>query len=306
MKTTIEKKLINKPLLFAVLSLFIAFVLSTVVLCERIITVFDPTPSAIVSIARNTAVKTTNTEQNGVTVESYGARTEDTVSAIKVTSGNMVWKTMTEVNIFKISYENGEKKITVIGGDSDEVIAPGTDNKFKFKIQNDADFNIDYLVTAEAFYSDSEKPIPINVRFSDEKGIYFLGTETGMLPVMELNKLNFKRTLSSRSYLNYFLEWEWPFESGNDEYDTFLGNEAVDEDVTLTIVLSVLASQNTNPNINEGNKFEDISRPITGETFNIIVWGTISLISFVILIIVIVYIYKRRWNEDGEKNRQEE
>jgi hypothetical protein len=39
----------------------------------------------------------------------------------------------------------------------------------------------------------------------------------------------------------YILQWRWPFDI-DDEYDTMLGNLAVEEDISLTIVIRTTAS----------------------------------------------------------------
>ena len=59
---------------------------------------------------------------------------------------------------------------------------------------------------------------------------------------MGLNGVSDQGQLAPGKSASYTLYWQWPFEQGDDEYDTFLGNLAADEDVTYTIAIHTLAS----------------------------------------------------------------
>ena len=87
--------------------------------------------------------------------------------------------------------------------------------------------------------------------------------------------------LGTGKYTYYTLDWEWPYESGNDEYDTWLGNTALEQDLELTIVIHTLAtasSDRDNPN--------GITPPKTGDVNPVsilIVAGVVSLGAMLLL-----------------------
>jgi len=144
-----------------------------------------------------------------------------------------VWYTDTRVEIFKTTYENDQQKTTVAGSNKERVIAPGTENTYIFALRNNAAGEIDYRLTGEAFFTGLEEGqvIPVEVRLSGANG-WVLGDEDTWVPVSEMNNMADYGTVVKYGHNIYKFEWRWPFESGNDEWDTWLGNQT--EDITLT------------------------------------------------------------------------
>ena len=155
---------------------------------------------------------------------------------------NVVWSTNTEVEIFRISYEDGEANITVNSANGDKVIAPGTENEYTFYLKNTGNIPVVYTVWMEAEFSKEDAPIPVEVKVNDFGGRYYIGTESLWEDVLRLNEFKQSGELSVNNYASYTLNWQWLFENGMDEYDTYLGNLAGEEDVTLIIKIHTVAS----------------------------------------------------------------
>lgn len=171
---------------------------------------------------------------------------------------NTVWSSQTDIEIFRITYENGSGQVTVNSQNGDNLLAPGTENTYRFTLENTGNVSLDYAMSMEAYFSHNETPIPIYARVMDHRGNCLAGTPEGKVDVLELNKVHQSGTLAAHYVAPYTLEWEWPFEI-DDEYDTMLGNMAVDEDITLTIVIKTMASCNAVPDAPGGI-------PKTGDT----------------------------------------
>ena len=166
--------------------------------------------------------------------------TEPANPGFQVEDKNTVWEGQTNVEIFRVSYENGEGQITVQSGKGDKVIAPGTENEYSFTLHNTGDAPLDYVLEMEAYFSDGEKVIPVKARVVDYNGKYLIGSADGFADVLELNTVHEQGSLSAGYIAPYTLQWQWPFE-GDDDYDTWLGNLAAEEDITLTIVIRTTA-----------------------------------------------------------------
>ncbi len=179
-------------------------------------------------------------------------------------SGDAVWNGLTNVELFNISYENGEGKITVDGGDT-KVVAPGTYGSYSFTLDNPGEFALEYSLDLSAFWGFSQCEIPIKVRFRTAEGDYAVGSADSYEDVINLNGYMCDSTLGAGRQHTYVLEWEWAFE-GDDEYDTFLGNVALEQEVTLTIQIETNAKQSTDPDNSSGDL------PVTGDDSSTLRW----------------------------------
>lgn len=215
-----------------------------------------------------------------------------TANWFRVTDENTVWQGETDIEIFRLNYENGDGNITVQSGSGDKVIAPGTANTYRFQLENTADHAVKYEMTMEAYFSHDDKPIPVNARVYDKYGTYYAGTRDIMADVLELNKVSDSGTLKAGYIMPYTLEWEWPFEE-DDAYDTWLGNQAVNEDITLTIVINTLATYTPEPAVSDGD-----APPKTGDTVMIYALGTM-LVSGTALLFLLVLPLRRREEEEN-------
>lgn len=213
---------------------------------------------------------------------------------------DQVWKTHNEVEIFKISYENGEEVITAEGSepvitvesaDGEKVIAPGTDNIYTFRLKNTGNVAMNYSIHLEAYYSDNVEHIPVEVRMKGYYGRYMIGSEEAYAPVMDMNGVKEHATLDPGNYAIYNLEWQWPFEVGDDGYDTYLGNLAAEseEPVTLTIVIRTFATAVDGSDI-----------PETGDDTRLAALFIVGAAALVGIVVVIILMKKPK-REDKEE-----
>lgn len=191
-----------------------------------------------------------------------------------------VWGTNTQVEIFRIFYENGEQIITVNSENGEKVIAPGTENSYTFKLKNTGNVALDYTVEVDAYFTPADITIPITGRLNryDEKWI--IGGKDVYATVPVLDTASDSATLGAGKYTYYTLDWQWPFESGNDELDTMLGNLATEQDLTFTIVIKTTATVSEDPDDDSGIT----PPPQTGDNTNLALLITIAISSFVIMV----------------------
>lgn len=206
---------------------------------------------------------------------------------------NVVWSTNTEVEIFRISYEDGEANITVNSENGDKVIAPGTENEYTFYLKNTGNIPIAYTVWTEAIFSKEDAPIPVEVKVNGVGGRYFIGTESLWEDVLRLNEFKQSGELSVNNYASYTLNWMWPFENDQDEYDTYLGNLAGEEDVTLTIKIHTVASADADA---MGGT------PTTGDETPVALLWVVLALSSGLLILVLFLGRKKKPDEEDSAN----
>ncbi|MBR3762812.1 MAG: LPXTG cell wall anchor domain-containing protein [Lachnospiraceae bacterium] len=208
------------------------------------------------------------------------------------------WETTTQVDIFKIAYENGEAVVTV-DGMGDKVIAPGTGNEYTFYLKNTGNVMLDYTLEIEAFFTPDTQPIPVEARLKGYDGTYLLGAEDSWADVLELNQVKDEASISVNRFAYYTLEWQWPYESGDDAYDTLLGNLAVDEDLTLTIVIKTVAT-------GEDMETEFIKVPTvtTGDDSNLLGW--LGLAVAAMLVIGLYIIIRKKSPTTSDESEQEQ
>lgn len=206
-----------------------------------------------------------------------------------------VWQAETDVEIFRISYENDENKLTVKGQDNngDKIIAPGTSNKYVFTLANTGDVPLMYNLNMESWITGTDFNIPVEVRVWNHENTYISGSSSEKVPVLELNNVNHDSILGTGRYDVYTLEWEWPFEQGNDEFDTMLGNLAVEDDLELHIRINTTASYSDDPDAEDSG----ILPPKTGDRFNVKLY--VIIIISAILILIISSLIKERKSEES-------
>lgn len=201
--------------------------------------------------------------------------------SFEVGDDKTVWSTNTQVEIFKVSYVNGEKVVSVKSADGDKVIAPGTENTYIFKLKNTGDVPLEYTVDIDVKCEPLGIEIPVVARLCRYDGTWIVGDNDSYVSASVLDTANDKESLDAGNYTYYTLDWQWPFEGGNDEFDTLLGNMAVGEDLTFTIVINTTATET-----DEGG---GITPPQTGDDYNIIILPFLAVASFVMIVVLINY-----------------
>lgn len=214
---------------------------------------------------------------------------------------NTVWSAETEVEIFRISYDNENGDITVKNnaGSNDALIAPGTSNEYIFTLENTGDAPLDYTMTMEAWVGGTELWLPVKASVRDYNNRYLLGSPTQSEDVLELNSVRDDGVLGAGRLAVYTLEWEWPFEWGNDEYDTMLGNLAADNDLTLTIKINTTAMYDPNPD-DPKVSYSGLDSPETGDQMPI---GILVIAGVSALLIVVMTFFagcRRKEDEDAQ------
>ena len=195
----------------------------------------------------------------------------------QVTDSDTVWQGQTDIEIFRLSYDNESGETTVRSRDGSKLLAPGTGNTYAFALKNTGNVPLQYAMDMEAYLSNAEYAIPVRVRVTSRDGGFLAGSEEEMADVMELNQVADAGTLRPGYVMPYTLEWEWPFE-GDDAYDTLLGNLAVETDLTLTVVINTMASYTDGP----GDGY-----PQTGDTSDLALMTTLTLLSAAGLLLMI-------------------
>lgn len=226
---------------------------------------------------------------NGVTGEIDYTTLKKYNPSFKVVDADKTWEAVNDINIFKIAYDNVTGDITV-DGVGDKVIAPGTSNSYYFELVNDGDCGVDYSVIMNATLSNNVTSIPVEVKLSDYTGRYLVGSETTWNDVLDIKDIKEEGQLSSGNKMRYNFSWQWPFESGNDEYDTFLGNLAVNEDITLTITINTLATANV----------DAVGGVETGDNSQIMTYAIIAGVAGCAMLLLLFMGKKRKDDEDED------
>jgi signal peptidase len=124
--------------------------------------------------------------------------------------------------------------------EEDKIIAPGMSNIYSFKLDNTGGMTVDYQMDLEVWLGNEDYSIPLDIRLSDENGNYLAGSADSWQSVSDMDRITDAGVMDAGSSKNYTLEWQWLFEEDN-ERDTTLGNQAVDDDITLTVSINTTA-----------------------------------------------------------------
>ncbi len=174
-----------------------------------------------------------------------------------------IWQGETDVDIFRITYDNdsGEMTVNGVSDNSDKLIAPGTSGIYQFALENTGDVTLDYTMDMQAWVTGTDLEIPVKARVWNYTGEYLLGNAAAKENVLSLNTVEDSGPLGAGRFAAYTLEWEWPFEEDNDAYDTLLGNLAAEDELALTIRINTTAVYNDDPQDEEAG----LDSPQTGD-----------------------------------------
>ncbi len=202
--------------------------------------------------------------------------------------GSTVWSTNTEVEIFRVSYENGQGVVTVKSADGQKIIAPGTENSYTFKLKNTGDVALECNVKVDAHFTPEGFSVPIKGRVSRYDGKWVVGSADAYADVDSLDKAEDSMTLAAGRYIYYTLDWMWPYEGDGDAFDTLIGNMAEGDELTFTIVITTTATETTA----EGG---GILPPTTGDD-GCALWILLLVVSLA-MILLLIFAPKRRRGE---------
>lgn len=288
----------NRSILFPVVALALCVILSASVLFGRLVGYSAEDVQMFIPLTESNGVTKVNTIQRVQAQVPSAQRLSLTSQAqvmpldndntkpanpgFEVEDENTVWEGQTDVEIFRVSYENGQGQVTIQSGKGDKVIAPGAENEYTFTLKNTGNVALDYTLEMKAYFSDGEKIIPVVARVVDYQGKYLVGSRDAYADVLELNNVSEKGSISAGYIAPYTLQWQWPFE-GDDAYDTFLGNLALEEDITLTIEILTTAEYG-----GEGGL------PATGDSGTVMVAAVVMVGSFAGLLVVLLLPKRKR------------
>ncbi len=142
-------------------------------------------------------------------------------------SGNMIFSTTSVDSLFQASYTNDDgSNLTVVSSKGDDVIAPGTQGEYTFRLKNTEDVELYYSFVIDGLLSveNAEHLIPVQVRLKGADGEYLIGSDDEWEDIINLHDISDAGTLKGNSSRYYSLEWQWPFDCGDDAFDTMLGN----------------------------------------------------------------------------------
>lgn len=182
-----------------------------------------------------------------------------------------------DLEVFSIIYRNDSGEITVEGTDGQKVIAPGTDVEYTVRLRNTDTVAIDYSLIPRLKFL-SPIVIPIEVRILDNEDKYIVGDAKTWATLEELNLLEEEGTLEKGKTAEYIFQWRWPFESGDDQYDTWLGNSVLDTEIGVNISFAVHAEANVNLEDNGGIKDSGLGDVILAIIFAVLLLSAITLL----------------------------
>ena len=182
-----------------------------------------------------------------------------------------------KLDVFSMQYQNDAGDIIIKGHDGDKVLAPGAKVEYTLRVRNVDKIALDYSLAPNVeFTSDYELPILVRLIGPDEQ--YLVGDAKTWAKVNELENVSIAETLLKGESAEYIFQWQWPFESGDDHYDTLLGSMTEEHDIGLSIDFDLKSSANTNAKNNGG---------VFGEYTGII----ILIVLFAILVIAAIVMF---------------
>lgn len=190
-----------------------------------------------------------------------------------------------QLDLFSIQYENQNGEVVVSGAEGQKVVAPGTSVDYTIRLRNKDKVAIDYELTPEASNL-SEYSVPIYVRILDDDGNYVVGDAKTWASIEEVSDVVEKKILLKGESTEYIFQWKWEFESGDDEYDTFLGSIVDKENVGVSVKLNLYAQANTEVGANGGVMKSGLGDIIAAGSTFVLLSGAVT--------VMIIYLVKRR------------
>ena len=299
MPTKDNRKKEKRRLLFWFVSLLVVSVVATSILTVKIMDKYYYDSSGAIEISPQNPhafpeQPTTDAPQPETeTQPTTSTHTVDKQVAVPTTPGfavtdeNGKWSTNTQINIFKSSYDG------VDSADGSKIIAPGTANSYVFKLANTGDVGLDFTLDIDAFITPDSVHIPVQTRLQRYDSKWIAGDEAIWVDTQSLDTATDKGQLGIGKYVYYTLDWQWPY-SDDDTLDTALGNQAVDEDISLTIVIKTTAS-------GDSEAMAGIKIPDTSDNTSVAVWATVAACSTVAIVAIFFFIILTRDKEEEEK-----
>ena len=237
---------------------------------------------------------------------------------MQVKDDDITWSTDTQVELFQTSYRNAAGEVTVQSGNTDRVVAPGTDGKYTFTLKNTGSRQMDYKVWVEAEVTSSLSDFPLEARMTGSHG-WMLGGDDTWAETQNLNGVSESASLTAGKSTEYTIYWQWPFERGADETDVNMANLSVSQDVSCRIRIYTLAEESISSGSGGhggGHRVTDgiqnavdwaasnVFSPKTGDDANIW-WWIIWIILAAAGITLCLYVRYRRREQDEDEMEED-
>ena len=190
------------------------------------------------------------------------------------------------LDVFAMEYENDTGDITIKGHDGEKVIAPGSDVEYTLRLRNTDRVALNYSFEPDLEYT-SEYKLPIVVRLLDDNDNYVIGSPTKWVPLDKISGKKLEGTLMQNETAEYKFQWKWPFESGDDAYDTFLGSATFDTNVGVELLFSIHSEVNTELTSNGGGLANSPLGPV-------LTMLLIALILAAVITLLMIYFIKMK------------
>ena len=292
-----EEKKKRRWLLLLLLFLILVVVVTGIVWIVRLMR-FLPDGDGAIDLTRQDSADpngsgdgTENTDGGDLATNTFVAN-----PSFEVEDAKQTWTKNTKVEIFRVTYEDGEEQITVESADGEKVIAPGTENSYTFKLKNTGNVAIKYTVSVDVVMTPRDAAIPVEARVRRFDGRWVLGGKESFESSEELNGFQDHYTLGANKYSYYTLDWRWIFEGVDDAHDTLLGNLGAEEPVSYLLVIRTYATEHEDPNADGG-----IIIPAgTSDNVDLIVWSLPAVVSLILLLFIPVWMRRKDTEESAE------
>ena len=219
------------------------------------------------------------------------------------------WESGTTVNIFKSSYENGEGKTTIVSQNGDKVIAPGSKSEYKFALFNDGnvavryDTNIGFNLLLGG-KENNEITFPLKVKLYTDTGKYLIGSESEWKLISDVDTISYHSQLGASSLENFTLEIMWEYEGGNDELDTYLGNQSAADlgngngGASVSLEINTYAEEHIDPTAKGGTVVNEEGKAEVehGGTIRWL-WFILLFINIAMIIFYVSWLLNKRANK---------
>lgn len=221
------------------------------------------------------------------------ARQQADQYAFEVADAEQIWRTDTSVDLFKTSYANDKGAITVDSANGDNVVAPGTSGQYTFTLKNTGSKAADYKVWVETELNTLVSNLPLEIRMSNNDG-WLLGSRDSWEKASDLDGVSLTERVAAGKSADYTFYWQWPYERGDDEADTLLGNAGEwmsgGQQLDYKVTIHTLATESANQADSGNSKWNQLLKPAkTGDTAAIALWcvvlaGSACVIGWFILL----------------------
>ena len=215
----------------------------------------------------------------------------------EIADNECVWSEDTQINIFRIKEVNENGEIVVESSTGDKIIAPGMEGEYGFEIRNIGNMAVDTkTVLSVEFKADGLEydTLPIEVRLINFKGEDLFGN--GWINIKDYEECIDELTIGRNSYANYKFYWRWAFESGDDVFDTLLGDLSTKQEVSLTVHIASSAALSEDPSSSGGLSLgDDVIR--TGGDIVLVPYIILNCLIVTILVVLLILNKKKREND---------